>query len=268
MDLGSTLRDARERRGLSLTQLSSTTKIPLTQLEAMEANVFELVPPGIFLRGFLRAYAREVGLDPRQIIDQFAAEHGSEMPPPVETPASITAPDDGDDARFADTDLSGSGSAWSSLAVVIALIIAVVGIHRFNNTETGTTVDQTGLAAGVSALDAAAAGAAGPVATSGQAMSEVAVSTPTGLPGGRFQIHAQGPCWVEAVVDGRKIVYRLMQPGERASIDPEHELVLRVGDPAALTYFVDGTPGEPLGERGVPVTVRFTSEGRRIARAS
>jgi cytoskeletal protein RodZ len=267
MDLGTTLRDARERRGLSLTQLSSTTKIPLTHLEAMEANVFELVPPGIFLRGFLRAYAREVGLDPRQIIDQFAAEHGSELPPPVEMPASPTTPDNRDETHFVDADPSGSGSAWSSLAVVIALIIAVVGIHRFNNPETSTAVAQAGLASAPSALDDAPAAAARPVATSGEMVSEVPVSAPASL-AGRFQIHAQGLCWVEAVVDGRKIVYRLMQPGERASIDPEHELVLRVGDPAAVTYFVDGAPGEPLGERGVPVTVRFTSEGQRIARAS
>jgi cytoskeleton protein RodZ len=267
MDLGSTLRDARERRGLSLAQLSSTTKIPLTHLEAMEANVFELVPPGIFLRGFLRAYAREVGLDPGRIIDQFAAEHGAEIPPPVVIGASAAAQDDSGDAASIDADLSGSGSAWSSLAVVIALIIAVVGIHRFNSPETAPTTAEADLRSSLGGSDAAP-GDARPVATSGDAVSQVTVAAQTTLAAGRFQIHAQGPCWVEAVVDGRKIVYRLMQPGERASIDPEHELVLRIGDPAAVTYFVDGAPGEPLGERGVPVTVRFTSEGQRIARAS
>lgn len=267
MDIGSTLRDARERRGLSLTQLASTTKIPLTHLEAIEANVFELVPPGIFVRGFLRAYAREVGLDPRQIIDQFAAEHGNEMPPPVEMPASLAAQDERQPARSIDADLSGSGSAWSSLAVVIALIVAVVGIHRFNSAETSTATTQADVPAVLAGVDSSPARAGRPVGTSGEAVREVAIAAQTGVVTGRFQIHAQGPCWVEAVVDGRKLVYRLMQPGERASIDPEHELVLRVGDPAAVTYFVDGAPGEPLGERGVPVTVRFTSEGQRIARA-
>jgi cytoskeletal protein RodZ len=267
MDTGTTLRDARERRGLSLAQLSSTTKIPLTHLEAMEANVFELVPPGIFLRGFLRAYAREVGLDPRQVIDQFVAEHGSELPP-VETPQSLDGQSDAEEARSIDADLSGSGSAWSSLAVVIALIIAVVGIHRFSSPDASISRAEANRPSSLSGVDTSATDAARPVATSGETERAAAVAPQTNLAAGRFQIHAQGPCWVEAVVDGRKLVYRLMQPGERATIDPEHELVLRVGDPAALTYFVDGTPGEPLGEAGVPVTVRFTSEGQRIARAS
>ncbi len=137
MNIGNTLRNARERRGLSLTQLSSTTKIPLTHLEAMEANVFELVPPGIFVRGFLRAYAREVGLDPRATIDQFLAEH-TDVLPVVET-SIAAARDDDEDARAIDPDLTASSSAWSSIAVVAALVVAVAGIHHFTAPEPETT---------------------------------------------------------------------------------------------------------------------------------
>jgi hypothetical protein len=84
----------------------------------------------------------------------------------------------------------------------------------------------------------------------------------------RFQFEAQAPCWVEAVVDGRKVVYRLMQRGDREAIDPGHEIVLRIGDPGAFTYSVNGSPGAPLGKPGVPITVRFTSEGQRLQLAS
>jgi hypothetical protein len=59
-----------------------------------------------------------------------------------------------------------------------------------------------------------------------------------------------------------------MQPGERQTIESEREIVLRVGNPAALTYSINGTTGEPLGRPGVPVTVRFTNGGERATLAS
>jgi hypothetical protein len=64
------------------------------------------------------------------------------------------------------------------------------------------------------------------------------------------------------MVGGRKIVYRLMQPGERQSINVDGEIVLRVGDPGAFTYSVNGMPGQPLGKAGIPVTVRFSGAGQ------
>jgi len=43
----------------------------------------------------------------------------------------------------------------------------------------------------------------------------------------------------------------------------QHHVVLRVGDPAALTYSINGQPGGPLRSAGMPVTVRFTGDGRQ-----
>jgi hypothetical protein len=76
-------------------------------------------------------------------------------------------------------------------------------------------------------------------------------------------MEARGECWVKAVVDGRTLVARLLQPGERITTDVEHDVVLRVGDPAALTYSINGRPGPALGTSGTPVTVRFTSDGQQ-----
>lgn len=270
MDIGTTLRNARERRNLSLADIASTTKIPIAHLEAIEANAFEQAPPGIFIRGFLRAYAQAVGVDAGQIISQFILERAADAPASLEStlPGPVAA-DQPAVARPIDPDVTSSGSVWSSVAVIILLVIAVVSIQRFGEPD---TVPMTGhetrdqpIASGTAGGTPTQAGT--PVATTGQTVP-VATTQDVDQPAGRVQLRAEGPCWVEAVVDGRKVVYRLMQPGERTSMDPERELVLRVGDPAALTYFVDGAPGEPLGARGIPVTVRFTSEGSRLTRAS
>jgi len=71
---GNKLRDARERRGLSLRQIANATKISMITLEALERNDIARLPGGIFSRGVVRSYALEVGLDPESTIDEFMGQ--------------------------------------------------------------------------------------------------------------------------------------------------------------------------------------------------
>ena len=73
-DFGRKLREARERRGLSLRQISNATKISMLTLEALERNDIARLPGGIFGRGVVRSYALEVGLDPESAIDEFMGQ--------------------------------------------------------------------------------------------------------------------------------------------------------------------------------------------------
>jgi len=79
VDFGATLREARERKGLSLRVIADATKISVRALEALEKNDISRLPGGIFSRSFVRAYALEVGLDPEQMIAEFITRF------PVET---------------------------------------------------------------------------------------------------------------------------------------------------------------------------------------
>src|SRR6476660_8450776 len=71
---GGKLRDARERRGISLREIANTTKISMSALEALERNDLARLPGGIFSRAFVRSYALEVGLDPEETIREFLAQ--------------------------------------------------------------------------------------------------------------------------------------------------------------------------------------------------
>src|SRR5438477_3036444 len=71
---GAKLRDARERRGVTLRQIANATKISVGQLEALERNDISKLPGGIFSRAFVRSYAVEVGLDPETTIQDFIAQ--------------------------------------------------------------------------------------------------------------------------------------------------------------------------------------------------
>ena len=61
--VGARLREAREKRGVSLRQIASNTRISVMSLEALERSDLSRLPGGIFTRAFIRAYAEQVGLD-------------------------------------------------------------------------------------------------------------------------------------------------------------------------------------------------------------
>jgi cytoskeletal protein RodZ len=255
MDVGTTLRVARERRDLTVAQLASTTKIPATVLQAIEDNAFDKVPRGIFVRGFIRSYSREVGLDPEEMIEQFFAETAQATPSVdgIETVRDEVIDDEIGQLQI-DPDVSGSRPGWGYALIVAALVVGVVSFNRSNTSDAPLAASAVAEAAPLSDAVAANAQELDAIATTGGAL--------------RFEMHANSECWVRAVVDGRTVVARLLQPGERVTTDAQHDVVLRVGDPAALTYTINGRPGRTLGTAGTPVTVRFTSDGRQDRAAS
>jgi transcriptional regulator with XRE-family HTH domain len=80
-DFGQRLRAARERRGVSLRELSDRTKFPVAAFEALERNDPSRFPGGIFARAFVRSYAAAVGLDSDATVREFIERFGIEPAP-------------------------------------------------------------------------------------------------------------------------------------------------------------------------------------------
>jgi cytoskeleton protein RodZ len=74
MSIGSDLKDARISRKITLETISNRTKIPVKYLEAIDENRFDVFPSQTYAKGFIRAYAKVVGLDPQLLTRQFNAE--------------------------------------------------------------------------------------------------------------------------------------------------------------------------------------------------
>jgi transcriptional regulator with XRE-family HTH domain len=73
-EFGTRLRQQRERRQISLATIAANTKIPLSLLQALERGDVSRWPSGLFRRAFIRSYAQAIGLDPDEIVQEFA-EH-------------------------------------------------------------------------------------------------------------------------------------------------------------------------------------------------
>jgi cytoskeletal protein RodZ len=95
---GEKLRKQREQRGIALDAISTTTKISTRMLRALEDEHFDQLPGGVFNKGFVRAYARQVGLDEEEAIaDYLAALRESQIQqqsilPDFRAPAAKTTP--------------------------------------------------------------------------------------------------------------------------------------------------------------------------------
>jgi len=265
MDIGATLRGAREQAGRSLDQLVAATKISAATLRAIEANQLEHLPRGIFLRGFLRAYAREVGLDPEPIIAALVEQF---EPPPARVASGTAAEPVGKDLA-ADgesvTKVRGGVSRDAPLrGAVIGAALAVALLAYMTQRDAGTTspagathrvpnpsvVAASGLETGTAGQrNAPAASSIGRAQTPGFDVGRG--ETP------RVEIHATGPCWVSATVDGQRVIHRLMQAGEIEQLDISRGADVLIGDPATFTMLIDGEASRPLGRPAVPTTVHI-----------
>jgi cytoskeletal protein RodZ len=72
-DFGERMKRLREERGVALRDIAETTKISVSALEALERNDISRLPGGIFSRGFVRAYAEQIGADPEKAVREFIA---------------------------------------------------------------------------------------------------------------------------------------------------------------------------------------------------
>ena len=116
-DFGGKLRQARERRGISLRQIASSTKIATAALDALEKNDISKLPGGIFSRAFVRSYAVEVGLNPDDTVKEFLDRFNQEAAPTAETAGVAT---DGDEQR--------QRNVVKTIALAAGLVVVLLAI--------------------------------------------------------------------------------------------------------------------------------------------
>jgi cytoskeletal protein RodZ len=260
-DPGDALRCAREEQGISLEEMSRLTKISVAKLTALEHNDIDELPSDVYVRGFLRAYAREVELDPEETVQRYFARLDAEQElvsvtaPPVpridrkrDSAAAAIAHDTG--VPVAPRPLMAELTR-PRVAVALLAVLAVLAYATF--TGSNASAPAVTSAAVIPSADVARASA-------DPAADPVAAATPAVL---EFELQPQGPCWISANADGERVMSRLLQPGERHTFQVRDELLLRVGDPGAVTFSINGEAGRALGRAGEPVNVRITRDNYR-----
>lgn len=250
---GSKLREARERRGITLREIANTTKISMSVLEALERNDISRLPGGIFSRAFVRSYAVVVGLEPEPLIREFMAQFPHDS---VTAGHPISSPVDDSVA------IEGDRRTATAFLRMILISVPIVGVLIYFGTV-GRSVPPANPvppAARPIGAPATALPIASPEPT---APPQAPSSTTAAVERLAVVIAATAPCWVSAVVDGKPAFERQLDAGERRVFDVARELVLKVGDPNALVVTLNGGKARRLGRFGELVTIRLTPANYR-----
>ena len=118
--VGERLRTAREEKGLGIEQVAAETRIPQRSLERIEADDFSALPSRTYAIGFTRTYARTLGLDEQEVVDQLRIELAEGEDQAAERGANF---EPGDPAR-----VPGRGLAWFA---VLAALLLIGGVYAF-----------------------------------------------------------------------------------------------------------------------------------------
>ena len=119
---GDRLRREREMRGVTLDEIAESTKISRRSLDALEEENFDLLPGGIFNKGFVRAYARYLGIDEEQAVADYVA--ATQEQPPAEDKFPLEVHEGKKDSR---PPLNPKRSSMPIVLAVIALALGVGG---------------------------------------------------------------------------------------------------------------------------------------------
>lgn len=229
---GAWLRRQREAREISLREIAETSKISLRYLEALEQDRFELLPAPLFAKGFLREYAKFVGLDPDEVVNYYLSAI------PVE---------EGTDRHRA-PQATTQGVPWMLVAVVVALAVILGGALWYFSDRS----EQEGEPPTIVAPERSE-----PAAVSAEPATD---SKPILVTLDFIQ-----NSWVDAFVDGDRTVSELRVQGESLRLEGEREVRYRLSNPSGVNVEVNGRlfdPGTPSAEDYVSVDLDdVTPEG-------
>jgi cytoskeletal protein RodZ len=88
--IGRALRSAREHRGKSLEEAARETRVRTDYLEALEREAFETLGSDVYVRGFLRSYAKYLGLNHEKVVGAYERVYARPKPPPAPVERAAT----------------------------------------------------------------------------------------------------------------------------------------------------------------------------------
>jgi len=289
---GEQLKKEREKQGVTLEDISVSTKIGTRMLRALEEEHFDQLPGGIFNKGFIRAYARCLHLDEDQTIADYLAATGAsslaknsetiEQPPILEPPSR-------------EQNQSATGLPWGIFAIVLLIIALGFAAWGFYSRESkkatpadstpptanvspsatieqpspqpkpaesvasstpAKSTEQTTTAAPAASTPAQSAGATAPTSSSSQPRATVLASAPL-----LVVVKAREDSWLSISVDGEIVTRALLTAPAQKSIRAEKEIIIKAGNVGALDFEFNGNKLPTQGDFGEVKTLTFNAHG-------
>jgi cytoskeleton protein RodZ len=231
-EIGATLREARMRARIDVSEIEAQTKIRAKYLRALENEEWGLLPGPTFVKSFLRTYAQALGLDGKAMVEEYRLHHErpseAMLEPIVSTPQSNRT-------RTRGRGGSGDGPSRGYIiivsvigVVIIALIVLLVSGGGGGGSTTGTTTSAS------THTKKSSGGHHAPAATTHHVSANATVA---------LSLRPTGVVYVCLLGDdGHKLIPGIeLQPGETTATYHARRFELTLGN-SSVTMFVDGIP--------------------------
>jgi cytoskeletal protein RodZ len=246
--LGERFRAAREARGLSLSDVAEQIRIRSVYLGAIEDENWTAIGAPVYTRGFLRTYARFLGLDPEEVVEEFNRATASG---PTHSTSGAAAP--ASVSRFHETRPRNlSPLIWIASLVAVAL----VGFVFYNEFTLHARQAETAAALPSNTSAAPSAGAAdgSPLPEASPSMAPASLASPAGK---TLELRVSKASWIRVAVDG-SVSMEGTFPAGTARVFHGKNAVVRIGNAGGVDVFVDGKDLGKLGAVGDVVERSFT----------
>jgi len=252
--IGNVLREAREARGWSLEEVSERTKIKRRYIQAMEEGSFDVLPGRVYVKGFLRSYAKLLGLSPEELIAGFEKQYMVEDLAPI--PEVIGGR---------------KNLSWQSRRprfVVYALLVVIVGLLmvfgiRLSGKEAGFYKDMSLKQEqdGNSAVSKTSPG--------GDSREKPVVPEANPAPGQSKGVDfahqgvdlmltvTRESCWMRVVVDGEVKYVGELAARQSRSFQAGERIEVKLGNAGAVQVRLNGRDLGYIGKRGEVVEKEF-----------
>ncbi|MFQ5441335.1 MAG: helix-turn-helix domain-containing protein [Thermodesulfobacteriota bacterium] len=256
---GSYIRREREHRGISLTAVHEATRVPLNNLKALEEDRFGDLPHRAFIKGYLKAVCKYLGLDETDTLlryEMFLRETSLRVVPAGE-----------DELPGKPSPVSINSKNIVSALVVFGVVIIIAFYFVFSMKTTVETVPGDSAAPAPEApslerlekVEEAPSGDADLIPAGAEKTNEVKGETG----GGEhvLSITASEDVWIQTALDGGEPFEVLLKEGESVEWKAKDNFSLVIGNAAGVSLTMDGWEFPRLGERGKVVRLSLPPAG-------
>jgi cytoskeleton protein RodZ len=246
-------------RGITLEEISESTKISQRHLQAVESEDFNLLPGGIFNKGFVRAYARYLGIDEDQAVADYVAASNEQPAPENQFPLEVR--------EQPSPALNPRRSRLPLVFALAALLGVLLGYAFWVKSKPHTTQAAENQAA-ENASPAHVTAGVPPATTTPSSGADSATGQPApvveqvAVHNFTVVVRAKEDAWVSITADGKSEMQKTLRAGKQKVVRAGKQIVLTTRNAGGIDVSYNGKALGALGNENEVRSMTFTPSGR------
>ena len=264
--VGYTLRQERERQNLTINDIEEGTSIRALYIEAIENGEYDKLPGTVYTKGFVKNYAKFLGLDADAMTKEFANDlaelSGTPAQPepaeeekaePVKRPAPVSVKPEKKPLGYSVESEPRSKSGILIVAAVVLVAVLAGGVWSWLSSSSGDVAQ-------VTPQPVQQATEPAPVEEVQPTPIPVANANPAPSENVAIQARFNDRCWTLVMVDGAVVQEGMIESGQTLSWEGKEQIYFRLGNAGAVEFFQDGKSLGVQGAVGDVIDKTFTRQ--------